>query len=249
MRTITKTFQFATPGNLEQWVPHTQNGGNLIAGHHRGKNRGTRRNNPPASNLRGCVRMTAKQSSISSSNYWEWTGSWENLGIDPGANVLSASMDYMFRWEAYAPGGTNTSNKVSSVTFANTASWSGPSEFTGSSFKFVFQTSSFCIARTAGNLWNKYPVGSPGNDPLSINTPAWGHSYGKVLGLSGSVTASNTQLSFKIWNHLPKMPAIGGGSPSYFLRHKNDAITITMVTDQEPITASYADVPIILFSD
>ncbi len=249
MRTITKVFQFNSWPNVEGWVPHTQAGSYLLVGYHQGKAR-ARRNNPPASNLRGCVRMTARQSTISSSNYWEWTGSWQDLGIDAGANVMSASMDYIFRWETHAPGGLSTSNKNSSVTFANTASWSGPSEFTGSTFKFVFQTSSYCIARTVGNMWVKYPVANPGNDPLIKNSPAWGLSVGHVLGLSGSVTASSSQVAFKIWNHLPRMPVAPNlpFGPSYFLRHKNDAITITMVTDQEPLPTS-ADIPIILFSD
>ncbi len=59
------------------------------------------RNSPPLSTMGGCLRTTVKRNAPQTSNYWERTCTWEDLGITPGATVTSVQGDYLWRVVLY----------------------------------------------------------------------------------------------------------------------------------------------------
>ena len=250
MRTVTKTFNFNS-SNTDGWVAHVSNS-RVTVGWFSREFRAVSgvRSQPPVSNIWGCLRTTARQNSPSTENYWEWTGSWEDLGIEAGANVLSASVDYLYRWDA-KNSGTHVC-AYSHLIFASTDAAAGPAEFySGSTLVDTFSDRVYCPERTEEDQWNHYPVGAQ-QHPIQ-QTPMWGLATGSVVILPTELTASTSMVKFHIRNLMPATPPayeVDGQIQGQWLRFKNDAITITMVTDQEPLVPTGSlRVPLIMFSD
>jgi len=100
MATTTKTFTFDS--TLESWVGNPATGDVAMS-----------RDTGDGSPGTGCLsaRITGKNKNPGES-YWEWTGTWEDLGVPAGATVTevgtSPDNDYNWRCSEYTSGtGTN----------------------------------------------------------------------------------------------------------------------------------------------
>lgn len=95
---------FSFNSGLEDWA-FTQNGASNIAG-----TRDTTEDAPNDSNAGTGVlqtRRTAKNQS-DGTPYWEWAGTWEDLGVPAGATVVGVNIAYDWRCSEYTTG-ANTS--------------------------------------------------------------------------------------------------------------------------------------------
>lgn len=75
----TKTFDFTA--DVEDWAP-TEGGANTSATHN---------------NSDGCLQMHYVGSGAAEESYWEWQGTWEDLGVPAGEIVTHVTADYDWR--------------------------------------------------------------------------------------------------------------------------------------------------------
>jgi hypothetical protein len=242
LSSVVKTFQFVTdaegwvptvsepvvspgftPGVVAAWFPPHKGG---TVNHHN-----SMRADPPLSLWGGCLRMTQRSHETpASNNYWEWAGTWEDLGVPAGQTVTAVEAEYLFRVICYS-----TYKHQSYIEFGAASCGSGPFELLDDDEVLVgtFSTRQFAPARNnEEGLWRRWPVspawpydGSSHTDyPLQEIPPAWGQVVSDSVAVPSQLQASGSNVRFRLRNLLPET----GAGVSQWVRLKQDHIVITV---------------------
>lgn len=233
MSILIKKFEFVA--DTEGWVGTAQDL-TIQAWFLSGK--GHHQNFPINTTLGGSLRTTAPHSNSSTENYWEWAGTWEDLGVPPGSTVTEVNLDYLYKWYAGQgrPGGSQYEHNRSLQEFLGTDTGAGPAELrdNGGTLIGTFSSRIDAIDHTlATTMWLTYPTSpdypySPADHtdyPITDTPPSWGVANGSHITIS---QASNTRIRLRLSNLLPAMDSGWGRGDQHYLRFKNDHVVVTI---------------------
>lgn len=209
MATVTKAFHFATstegwvatPGhaqvNMAWFPPHKSRGTYNLHNSH-----GIHQTNPLLSVMGGCLRTTARAGASSANNYWEWTGTWESLGVPVGATVTGITADYLYRVDLKGHSQTNHSDAVYNTSKIDTLR-SGGFELrdSGGSLLNILVSSSQPPGRSSGGA-KAYPVGSQ-SDLVALRPVSWENATGVLETVAAPNQASGTTIKLRLKSLTP----------------------------------------------
>ena len=184
------------------------------------------RSSPILSTLGGCLKTTAKRDASAGSNYWEWTGTWEDLGVPPGATITDVTATYQWRIEFGKP---NRVRNFSLAEFTGTEVGSGPFELLDSGGTLIDTFSAITNApeRNAGvGYYRSYPTGSASDYPITADPTSWETVSSSTIVPTGS-DASGDTIKLRLWNDLPNIANSGFANPD-FIRLKQDYVVLTI---------------------
>lgn len=229
MATTIKTFHFIS--DTEGWQP-VGNSNYLVMDWyppHRGFGRNSRhqrtRSEGFLATVGGCLKTTNSYNQPSAETYWQWVGSFEDLGVPSGQTVKSIKGEYLYRWFL------KTRGKKENTTFGNNEAGTGPFEIRDNNDNLigVFSDRIYSIARTEDNLWKAYPQDPnyPHDPPhrtaypLSDTPPSWGLAEGQTINLN---LPSNTVIKLR----LKVLSPATGPNRRQRVRLKQDRIRLTI---------------------
>jgi hypothetical protein len=198
--------------------------------------------NPPLSNIAGCLKTTAGFNNItqtyalSSENYWEWFGTWEDLGVI--GKILSVKLDYLYRWSA-----PNRGRRLN-PTWGEYEAGSGPATLRNSNGDIVgaFSDILYCPSRADGEWagWPQdpnfpYPDERPERTqkPITEIPASWGNMEGNTIEVPEELQSPGSQIRLRIGNVTPEVPGPwdNGGYDQKQVRFKQDRIVLTIEYD------------------
>lgn len=191
------------------------------------------RNSANAATYSGSLRATCRKNNPSTESYWEYTGSWEDLGVPRGAVVNSFSLDYNYRWQC--SGGKKRFAYNNIATFTGTDTGFGPVTLRDSGGTSLGTISSrvYGIDRdTASAQWKCYPDGV--NDGRGIDGDnGWLTSTGTPISVSYPNANSSKTIKIRIPVLHPVTSAVfvGPGINSW-VRMKIDKVVVTIQHSQ-----------------
>lgn len=151
----------------------------------------------------GCLRMTVLTGSEATSNYWEWSGTWQGLGVPKGTTVESVQADYLYRWDL--PPKSGLSGPADGAHCGPFDLLTGDEELIGR-----------LAAASALATYERFPAGTVINDPVM---PGWGQLIGDPISVG---QAYNTAIRLRLFNSMPD--TTGGGT--LILRLKQDRVRL-----------------------
>ncbi len=104
MATATKQFSFNV--DLETWA---FTGGNAAT---TGSRDTTEDSTNDTNAGTGAMQARTAGKNKASSNYWEWSGTWEGLGVPAGATVTAVNCDYDWKCSEYATGSSDSTGPM-----------------------------------------------------------------------------------------------------------------------------------------
>lgn len=235
MAILIKEFHFtsdtedwvATTGELTidtGWYPqHRSNGSIGIA---------RKRILEPLLTMGGCLKMTAKQGTSQSKNYWELTKTWEELGVPVGAIVTNVQGDYLYKWDLAVSGAQ--AKYQNHAEFASGDTNFGPFTLrdSGGTVIDTFSTEVYAIDRGTSFgavYWKFYPTATA-EYPLSYIPNGWGHKVGSNIVVDVANQPSATQVKFRLDQISP---------PTALWTHGNEPLWVRMKTDYVVLTITY----------
>lgn len=227
MGTVTKAFHFSI--DAEGWTP-TAGDAQISMAHypwHGKTGRVTDRRNhfiaDPMLTMGGCLKTTAKRNAPSTENYWQWSGTWEDLGVTPGATVTAVQADHL--WRVHLKGGTPRAS--SNATWGVNEVGSGPFELrdSGGTLLDTFSARSYAPARSGGDPRN-YPVSIDNHVPANFIPSGWQHRVGSNVSVPAPQQPSNSTIKLRLRSLLPL--TIDGYDT--WVRIKQDYVKLTITT-------------------
>jgi hypothetical protein len=103
----TKTFTFATNTTL----PYTAEGGSwdaTLGNASTSKSIIATDSSGQAGDTANCPQLDTAGKNKTSANYWEWSGTWEDLGVPAGATVQEVNLAYYWKCLTYTTGATGS---------------------------------------------------------------------------------------------------------------------------------------------
>lgn len=235
MATLIKEFNFVS--DTEDWVATTTEftiDTGWYPPHRNDGNSGptNARSLPLQTLIGGCLKMTAKQNTSQSKNYWELTKTWEELGVPVGATVTAVQGDYLYKWDMGMGGAAVQTKYQNHAEFGAGDTNFGPFSLrdSGGSAIDTFSTEVYAIDRGAGYgaaYWKYYPTATA-EYPLSYIPNGWGHKVGSSVSVPVPQQPSNTQVKFRIEQISPTTGAWTHGSEPMWVRMKTDYVVLTI---------------------
>jgi hypothetical protein len=184
--------------------------------------------NEVTSSLGGALWITAGSGCAGEQCFWEWNGTWEDLGVTPGEAVASVKANYQYRWQGKKKGVVGGSfDPISLAEFADNEVVTGPFELLDDSQTFIgtFSGSRYCIARSApSNLWNGYPSGDPPDYPVTETPAAWAVAEGDDIVVPDDLQASTSIIRLRLRSVMPATLS----ARKHWLRLKQDRVVVTV---------------------
>jgi hypothetical protein len=213
------------PGVIASWrAPHK---GQSVAKHY-----STRNDSDPLKTQGGCLRMTARSHETpASENYWEWSGTFEDLGVPAGATISAVEAEYLYRVICF-----ESLRNLSGAIFGAMAVGSGPFELRKSDGTLVDTFSNRVHAPARNNegdgMWRRWPVSdaSPYDPPAFTEypipeiPPSWGRATSASVAVPSEIQASSSSVKFRLRNCLPETAA----GVNQWVRLKQDHVVITV---------------------
>jgi len=184
----------------------------------------------------GCLRATVRKGNPSNvESYWEYTGSWEDLGVPKGSVVNSITANFKYRWQCQ----TNSNHKATDnlADFSGLNAGVGPMTIrdSGGTSLGTISSRQFAIDRTPseGIQWKCYPDGDNDGSIISQNssTGGWFTSTGSPVTIVHPNALSNKTIKLRIGLLHPSLTDPGMGLHSW-LRTKIDQVDITIQHSQ-----------------
>lgn len=159
--------------------------------------------------------------SAASQNYWQWEGTYEQLGVPAGSIIESVQADYCYRWIAVKRGDSPNNPNYLSMSLGDARV--GPFELRNSGGTLIdtFSSAQDCPARVDENDWKKYPLGTD-QFPIQEIPDAWAQVIGSPIMVAHP---SSDPIKLRINNQLPQ--ALSGSMKYLFLKIDHIVVTIT----------------------
>lgn len=224
MPTVTKTFNFtsdsegwvATPGDVRvemNWKSPEKA---------RGWHTPIHQSSDPLMTMGGTLHIVAKHSTSSAENYWEWSGTWEDLGVPSGKIVTNLDGSHLYRWDQ------NKNRNVAQ--FLGTETGSGPFELrdSGGTLIDTITTREYAIDRVA-SLWQGYPAGAA-LDPV-VSQTAWAESSGAIAIANDP---SNTSIKLRLRSLTPETDVWTHPNGARWVKLKQDFVNLIITYGDPP---------------
>lgn len=255
MATLIKSYEFVS--DVEDWVattseatidtgwypPHRSDGHSGLNPDYSGADI---RTGPLQTLIGGCLKMTAKQNTAQSANFWELTKTWEELGVPVGATVTNVQGDYLYKWDMGIGGAGSQPKYQNHAEFGGGDTQFGDFELRDSSGTTIIDTFSTYLngldrGPGYGGTYYKFFPTATAEYPLSYIPNGWGYQIGINISVPVPYQSSNTQVKFRLNNISPTTAAWGGpGTEPMWVRMKNDHI-VFIITYTAPVGgAKYA---------
>lgn len=173
----------------------------------------------PLHTMGGCLRTSARKTTDGGDSYWNWSGSWEDLGIPAGATVTEVVADYIWRVVLFG----RKASRDSTVKY-------GPDEVQSGKFEFWDDASfidNFSEADSApsnsGGEYRMWPD-AMGDHEVSPTMAGWRQVAGSAIAVPGPQQASNSSIQFRLHSKLPSLK----DELNNWIRIKQDYIVVTM---------------------
>lgn len=220
MTTVNKLFKFNT--DTEGWSSNpSEDRVDMLWGH--GRRKPDARTGPILADAFGHLRTTARNDSVGGSHFWEWTGTFIDLGVPSDMSIIGITASYMYRWLMRPRGHAGSSNNME--LFAGDAK-SGPLELldVSNSLIGIFSFAEDCPDRNSGDNWKAYPSGTPPEYPVSAEPISWVKPTGDITGLS---IASGDTIKLRLYSTMPDVPFTADTrTDAKFIRLKQDQINL-----------------------
>ena len=140
-----------------------------------------------------------------SENYWEWTGTWNDLASIPSGHIITkVNVDYLYRWIAPC---TTRKTTVNALTFSSGDAATGPMELRKSDGTLVdsISTRIDCPARDGwgASPWMAYPASSTGMITPIEKPLSWGEATGTELNVPLEISDKDTTIKLRLRNLTP----------------------------------------------
>jgi hypothetical protein len=209
------------PGVLAAWrAPHAGS----VSRHYSAKN-----TNDPLKTMGGVLKTLARSyGTPQSENYWEWSGTWEDLGIPAGQTITSVSASYQWRTICWDGG-----RHQSQLEFGAFGVGSGPFQIRKSDGTLIGTTSARVYAheRNSSDFWRRWPQDPTSYGqwyqteyPISVTPVTWSQVAGSAVAITGDEQASDSSIKLRLCNLTPETL----NSANQWVRIKQDRIVVTV---------------------
>lgn len=170
------------------------------------------RTSPHITTLKGKLRTSAFYGAPQVDSYWEWVGTWEDLGQTPGSSVFTVAASYLFRYEMKSTHHASGAAR-NGAGFLGNDTGSGPFELrTGDGATLIATLSAFTPCEIdrpdSGVYWAGWPSGA--DQSVSLTPPSWKSVVGTSQSVDTPYQPSDTAIMLRMTVTTPRVEDAGG---------------------------------------